>query len=137
MKQESHLTTNRVTIIPNRCLILLIISIVLSCTVNCARISAPREIEIASYGISKYRIVVADDASHSTMHGAIELQMFLYRITGAVLPIFSDRLPMRNYEIIIGENEHLNNLDLDIDFTALGDEGYVLKTAGTYLVIAG
>ena len=94
-------------------------------------------LEIARNGHSRYRIVIADDASPSTMHGAVELQRFLYQMTGAELPIVSDNLPLRDHEIILGSSSHLNEIDIDIDFEGLGDEGYVIYTAGSHLVIAG
>ena len=51
------------------------------------------ELVLADGGQSAYRIVVADDASPSTRHAARELQTFLEQITGAKLPIVSDREP--------------------------------------------
>ena len=99
--------------------------------------SKQRPIEIARNGHSGYRIVVSGDASPSTMYGAIELQKFIYQMTGAELPIVSDHMPMEKREIILGNNSHLKLIGEDIDFDKLGDEGYVLKTVGRHLIIAG
>ncbi len=96
-----------------------------------------QELILAENGRSDYRIVVADDASPSTRHGAEELQMFLQQMTGAKLPIVSDREPMGGREIILGNSAHLKSLGLSIDFEELGREGYVIRTAGSHLVIAG
>lgn len=95
------------------------------------------DLTLAEEGKSAYRIVVADDASASTRHGAEELQKFLAEITGATLPIVSAGEPMTEKEIILGENAHLEKLAAAIDFAALGREGYVLRTVGNHLVIAG
>ena len=95
------------------------------------------ELVLAENGQSAYRIVVAQNASPSTKHGAEELQMFLEQITGAKLPIVSDREPQGEKEIILGDNDHLRALGLTIDFTSLGKEGYVIRTVGNHLVIAG
>jgi len=38
---------------------------------------------------------------------------------------------------LIGGSEHLNRLGLGIDYQRLGDEGFVIKTYGDYLVITG
>jgi hypothetical protein len=95
------------------------------------------DLVLADGGQSAYRIVVADDASPSTRHGAEELQMFLQQITGAKLPIVSDREPLGAAEIILGDNAHLRQLGVQIDFRELGREGYVLRVAGKHLVIAG
>lgn len=92
---------------------------------------------LADQGQSAYRIVVADDASPSTRHGAEELQAFLQEITGVKLPIVSDREPPVDCEIVLGENAHRKALGTEIDFAALGPEGYVLRTVGKRLLIAG
>ncbi|NLF67722.1 MAG: DUF4838 domain-containing protein [Candidatus Anammoximicrobium sp.] len=106
------------------------------CLVSAAAAHAD-DLVLADGGQSAYRIVVADDASPSTRHGAEELQMFLQQITGAKLPIVSDREPLGAQEIILGDNAHLRQLGVQIDFPALGREGYVIRTAGQRLVIAG
>ncbi|HPM81387.1 MAG TPA: DUF4838 domain-containing protein [Candidatus Anammoximicrobium sp.] len=95
------------------------------------------DLVLADGGQSAYRIVVADEASPSTRHAAEELQMFLQQMSGAKLPIVSDREPLGAQEIVLGENAHLRQLGLQIDLPALGREGYVIRTAGQQLVIAG
>ncbi len=92
---------------------------------------------IAEDGRSAYAIVVADDASPSAKHGAAELRMFLRQMTGADLPVISDREPVGAHEILVGDSAHLRQLGIEIDYSALGDEGYVLRTVGPHLVIAG
>ena len=96
-----------------------------------------RRMTLAKDGESEFTIVVADDASPSTRHGAEELQLFLEEMTGAALPIVSDAAPMGAHEIILGDNAHLERLGVPVDFEALGNEGYVIKTAGPHLVLAG
>lgn len=95
------------------------------------------ELVLAEQGQSAYRIVVADDASPSTRHGAEELQKFLEEMTGAKLAIVSDREPLAACEIILGDNSHRRQLGVAIDFKALGNEGYAIRTVGKRLVIAG
>ena len=95
------------------------------------------ELVLAENGRSAYRIVVAEDASPSTKHGAEELQRFLKQMTGAELPIASDQEPLGSHEIVLGKNAHLKKLNVAIDFSALGREGYVIRTLGNHLVIAG
>ncbi len=63
--------------------------------------------------------------------------MFLEQMTGAKLPIVSDQQPQGPKEIILGDNAHLRKLGVAIDFAALGKEGYVIRTVGDHLVIAG
>jgi len=95
------------------------------------------ELVLAENAQSAYRIVLADDASPSTKHGANELQTFLQEISGAKLPIVSDREPLGQQEIILGNNAHLQQLATKINFEPLGLEGYVIRTVGDHLVIAG
>ena len=95
------------------------------------------ELILAENGQSAYRIVLADDASPSTKHGAEELQRFLEQITGVKLPIVSDKEPPTSKEILLGDNAHLKKLGVTIDLASLGNEGYVLRTVGETLVIAG
>jgi hypothetical protein len=88
-------------------------------------------------GRSDYVIVIARDAIPSERYAAEELQRYLERISGARLPIVTDDAEMGEREIILGDNEHLRRLNLGIDFSKLGEEGFVLKTHGSYLIIAG
>jgi len=92
---------------------------------------------IAGNGKTDYRIVLSDTASESTINGAHELQRFLFEMTGAEFPIVSDTLPEEEHEIVLGKSSRLDDLDIDIDFDALGDEGYILRTVGKRLIIAG
>lgn len=116
--------------------IVILLSALGICSASIADV-ATAEIVLAENGKSAYRIVVADEALPSTRHGAEELQAFLQQITGAKLPIVSDRQPATPREIILGNNARLTKLDVEIDFTALGSEGYVIRTVGDHLVIAG
>lgn len=102
-----------------------------------ANAAAATDLVLAENGQSAYKIVVADDASPSTKHGAKELRMFLRQMTGAELPIVSDRQTQEPKEIILGDNVHLRKLGLNIDFAPLGDEGYLIRTVGESLIIAG
>ncbi len=97
----------------------------------------PKELLLADQGRSDYKIVLADDASPSTKYAATELQKYLKDIAGAELPIVSDKSKFGKREIILGDNAHLNRLGVPIDFKKLGNEGYVLRTSGQRLVIAG
>ena len=106
---------------PHSFFYIIILSIVLFGAAGCVLFWPVDGIEIVRNGRSAYRIVVADDASPSTMHGAVELQMFIHRMTGAEIPIVSDRLPPAKREIILGNNAHLEQTGLDIDFDKLGD----------------
>ena len=63
--------------------------------------------------------------------------MFLTQISGAKLNIVSDKTPPADKEIVLGDNARLRSLGVAIDFRSLGEEGYVIRTEGNRLVIAG
>jgi len=92
---------------------------------------------IAENGKSDYRIVIGEDASPSEKHGASELQSFLKEISGAMIPIVTDKTPVSDHEIILGDNSHLSGLKPGIDWDKLGNEGFTIRTIDNHLVIAG
>ena len=92
---------------------------------------------VARNGKSDYRIVIAENASFSTVHAAGELQKFIHEMSGAQIPVVSDLENTGDHDIILGRSSHLDALGLDIDLDAVGDEGFVLRTVGRHIVIAG
>jgi hypothetical protein len=92
---------------------------------------------IADAGQSAYRIVVAEAASPPVRHAAAELQSFVEQMSGAKLPICSDREPAGPREIVVGPSNRLKAASAEIDCAALGKEGYVLRTVGERLLIVG
>ena len=92
---------------------------------------------LADNGKSEYRIVIAADASPSTQYAAKELQTFLKQISAAELPIVTDREAATGHEIVLGASSRLKSLGTPIDLPRLGDEGYLIRTVGPHLVIAG
>ncbi|MCX6911002.1 MAG: DUF4838 domain-containing protein [Verrucomicrobia bacterium] len=88
-------------------------------------------------GQSDYRIVVAGKSPPSVNYAATELQAYLSKITGARLPIVADTEPARAREILVGRSSRLDSLGVAMEWAALGKEGYVLRTVGERLVIAG
>ena len=92
---------------------------------------------IADAGESEYGIVISQFASPSEKRGAEELQRFLEKICGVRLPVITNQEPIGEHEIILGDNVRLHQHGIEIDFEALGDEGFVIKTSPPHLVIAG
>lgn len=95
------------------------------------------EVALAENGRSDYRIVIAAEASPSTRYAAEELQHFLERMTGARLPLAVDTGPTHDHEILVGTSRRLDESGIEIDLRRLGKEGYMLRTVGRRLVIAG
>ena len=89
---------------------------------------------LSQNGKSGYTIVIGAEASPSERHAAGELQTFLEQMSGARLPISTETHPRM---VLVGDSAPLRALKLDIPFRELGPEGFILKTAGPHLVIAG
>ena len=62
---------------------------------------------IADKGVSNYAIVVSENASPSENPAAAERKYFLKEISGADLPIVTDKNDLKPHEIILGDNLHL------------------------------
>lgn len=92
---------------------------------------------LAIRGRTAYRVVLPRDASPSQRFAAAELVRHVRLMTGATLRIVDDRSPAAPCEILLGNNERLRKLGISVDWKLLGDEGFLLRTAGTRLIIAG
>ncbi|NLC58856.1 MAG: DUF4838 domain-containing protein [Armatimonadetes bacterium] len=99
--------------------------------------SSDRTLTLVSRGKSSYRIVVPETATESEQRAASELQHFIREVTGAELPIVSDRERLAPRTILLGRNRHTARLRRPIDFARLGQEGFTIRTVGNHLVIAG
>ncbi len=95
------------------------------------------ELVLANQGQSEYRIVVPAEAIPSERYAADELQRYLERISGVKLPVVTDTTAATEHEIVLGNSTRLRLASLPLDFDKLGSEGFVLRTAGERLVIAG
>ncbi len=94
-------------------------------------------ITLADNGATSYSIVIAADASASEEHGAQELQMFFKMISGASLPVCRENEDISGSAIFVGNSSKLRSVDTSIDFDRLGPDGFVMKTAGGNLILAG
>src|SRR5450759_2553987 len=79
-------------------------------------------------GESGHTIVVSREASPSEERGARELQRFLFEMTGARLPIRSDKQDVAGPMILLGRSEAVERLGVPIAWDALGAEGFTLKS---------
>jgi hypothetical protein len=92
---------------------------------------------LANKGASPYRIVIASNAIPAERYAAEELQRYLGRSSGARLAIVTDAEPIEPREILLGDNAHLLKLKRKVDFSKLGTDGFVLRTEGSRLLVAG
>jgi len=107
------------------------ITVLVSAAALCA---SGADLTLAQNGRSDYAIVISAEASPSERHAAGELQGFLERISGVRLPIATTPRPKM---VLVGDSAALQALNLKIPFGDLGQEGFMLKTAGPHLAIAG
>ena len=100
-------------------------------------LSDPDRLVLAQNGRSSYRVVIAQEPTPQVEAVARDFVELFGRITGAVIPLATDGTPMTDHEIVIGPGRHLERLALHIDWDALGEEGYVIRTANRHLVLFG
>ncbi len=92
---------------------------------------------LAKNGYSEYVIVLPGDASPSERFGAQQLARHLKTMCGAVLPVVTQDVPPPGPAIYVGPNPALATLGISPDLKDLGDEGYIIRTTGQNLIMAG
>jgi hypothetical protein len=98
---------------------------------------AVKPLVLAKRGKSPYSICLSESASSSERHAAEELQKFLEEMSGARLPIVTDAEDPAGDLVLVGDSKQIQKLGSNIPFATLGTEGFVLRTEGSHLVIAG
>src|SRR5262245_38959593 len=96
-----------------------------------------KELTLVHDGKSDYSIVVSAKAPPAEQRGAKELQQHLKLISGAELLIVTDAKELPSRAILVGRSAATEKLGVKIDADLLGNEGFLIQTAGERLVIAG
>lgn len=96
-----------------------------------------QELALARNGTTDYQIVVAAEASETLRRAGSELRDFLKQISRADFPLATDTAPIQTAEILIGQNRHLQALNLPLTTANLGTDGFLIKTSGPHLIILG
>ena len=86
---------------------------------------------IAHNGKSTFHIVNHQYCDETVRYAAGELQKYLLKSTGAIVPYFSDRCPMRGPEIRLGANVR-GETKLEKE---LCDDGFCIRAAGEHITI--
>jgi hypothetical protein len=94
-------------------------------------------VQLAADGKTDYEIVLADEPAVQVRAAADELAEFLQQVTGAEFPIVKASSAQSEYQIFVGRSDALAGLNLPIDWSSLGPEGFVIQTMGKNLIIAG
>jgi len=98
---------------------------------------ANKRLTLVERGASTYSICVSETASPSEKHAAAELQKFVEEISGARLPIVTDRDKPEGNLILVGNSALVEPFASKISFEKLGPEGFVLRTVGDRVLIVG
>ncbi|MCL1855962.1 MAG: DUF4838 domain-containing protein [Clostridia bacterium] len=93
-------------------------------------------ITLAEHGQSAYRIVMPHPSHETVKLACDEFHYFFYRITGASLPVTTELQPADSPQIFIGDSARLRGMGIALP-EGLGEEGYIIRTVGEHLVIAG
>ena len=105
-------------------------------TVSVARAS----LTIVQDGKPTATIVVAAEPSEQAKEAASVLQTYIQRMTGAALPIKSENEAVSGTRILVGRSDMVRQLGVQVPsgFTnQMNEEGFVIKTVGDNLVLAG
>ena len=92
---------------------------------------------LASGNHTAYRIVLSPECSPSERHAAAELAFFLGKVTGASFPISQSGGPFDSPKIVVGLDSSNDAMGLTREIEDLGSDGFVIRTVGRDLVIAG
>lgn len=115
--------------------IIFVAVLALAATFSPSRVLAAEHV-LAEKGRSDYAIRLCAEATPAERHAAEELKRFLKEIGGVELPIReAGALPSR--AILVGRDAETERLASGVDWAKLGGEGFVVRTCGPHLVLAG
>lgn len=100
--------------------------------------ASAKELVLAEGGKTEYAIVVDEQAHAAEQTAASEIKKYLEQSTGAVFPLFpASKAQPDSRKIYVGFSEEVRRLVPEIDPATLGEDGIVIKTVGTGLILAG
>jgi len=101
---------------------------------------AEADVLLVEGGKPRATIVVGDEATDQAREAASALQTYIERISGAHLPVQSESEAVEGNRVLVGHSHAVDALGITVPsgFThQLNEEGYVVKTVGDALVLAG
>jgi len=84
-----------------------------------------------------HTIVTSEQASPCELYAAQELQKYLERITGEVLPVKPETEDLDGGMILVGAGARTEQLGVQVNLADLGEEGLLIRTVGPHLIVAG
>src|SRR5262245_30628518 len=98
---------------------------------------ADQSIVLAEGELTRYRIVLPVSPTPFELKASEVLQSHLLQISGAAFPIVKSNETRSRYEVLLGQNERLDELNLNINLNALKEDRFVIRTDSARLIIAG
>ena len=95
------------------------------------------KIILADNGYSRYSIVIPTHATAEEQKAATVLQNYLLQISGTALPVITADKLRSPHEVILGQNERLDELSSRINYKLLKEDGFLIKTDSSRLIIVG
>ena len=92
--------------------------------------------EIIVNGSSDYYIAGSEFSDECERYAASELQKYIYQSTDVLLPYFAERCEKRGKELLVGNGTRNVFLSED-ELGGIGEEGFVIKSVGEDILIAG
>jgi len=102
----------------------------------CQSASSAEQIQLVENGSTDYRIMLGPGASPVTAFAAQELQGHVIQISNAFLPMAGRNEPARGKLVLVGSSAAAK-MGLDIADSHLGKDGFIIKTIGDKIVLAG
>src|SRR5688500_10461837 len=79
------------------------------------KVSKEQSIVLAEDELSRYRIVIPSFATVHELKASTVLQDYVLQISSAVIPILTSDKHRSSYEIVLGQNERLDELNIGIN----------------------
>ncbi|MFC3772325.1 DUF4838 domain-containing protein [Paenibacillus sp. GCM10012303] len=92
---------------------------------------------LASNGKGKYGVFVSSNADAIERHAAQELVNYLTQVTGAPFQLSEGTTPPAGPLFVVGRNALTENLVPELAGDSLGEDGFVIRAAQRYIIIAG
>ena len=108
-----------------------------ACLIPLLTTAAAGALTLVSGGVSDYVVVPSPGSSPSEQWAVTELVDHFKQMTGVELPVRQAVSPLPAKAILVGDGPAVAALGVRIDTDALGDDGFVIRTVGDRLVIAG
>ena len=97
-----------------------------------------KKLTLVENSVSKYQIVVPQNATEAENYAAEELACFLEQISGCSLRIVTDASPLSCCEILLGlSNSHLHLQNFRFSGLQLASEEFIIQTENNCLAIVG